>query len=196
MASTNTPPPPTFTFTSDASLKEYTVSLKTYLDAHPEFDCIATGALVFHTDPVLGDQILIQKRAAHDSMPGRWETPGGACDPEDESILHGAARELWEESGLVAEHVIALVGGEHIFFTRRNQRVSKFNFEVRVRTEGDGVAPTVTVDENEHSAFLWATEEECRAGRKGEVVLTFTTQRQEKAILEGFELRKARNAGP
>jgi 8-oxo-dGTP pyrophosphatase MutT (NUDIX family) len=192
MAYTNAPP--TFSFTSDASLKEYTVPMKTYLESHPEYDAIATGALVFHTDPVRGDEILLQKRAAHDSMPGRWETPGGACDLDDETILHGAARELWEESGLVAEHVICRVGGEHVFFTRRNQRVSKINLEVRVKTEGTGVAPTVTLDLNEHSAFVWATEEECRAGRKGDIMLNVTTKEQERVIFEGFKQRKARNA--
>jgi 8-oxo-dGTP pyrophosphatase MutT (NUDIX family) len=185
---------PTFSFTSDASLKEYTVPLKTYLESHPQYDAIATGALVFHTDPARGDEILLQKRAVHDSMPGRWETPGGACDLDDESILHGTARELWEESGLVAEHVLCRVGGEHVFFTRNNKRVSKINFEVKVKTEGTGVAPSIALDLNEHSAYVWATEEECRAGRRGDVVLNITTKEQKKAILEGFEQRKARNA--
>lgn len=200
MATTYTPPPPPplFKFTTDVSVKEYTMAVKNYLDAHPEYDAIATGALVFHTDPDQGDQILVQKRAAHDSMPGRWETPGGACDLDDESILHGAARELWEESGLVVEHVIGLVGnpGEHVFFTRRNKRVCKLNFEVQVKTGGTGLAPKVTLDTNEHSEFVWATEEQCRARRKGDVELRFTTKDQEKIIFEGFEKRKARNAAP
>lgn len=39
-------------------------------------------------------------RLASDEDPNKWEPPGGACDDDDESILHAATRELWEEAGL------------------------------------------------------------------------------------------------
>jgi 8-oxo-dGTP pyrophosphatase MutT (NUDIX family) len=189
-----TQPIPKFVFRTDDSLKPYTVSLRDFLDTHPEYDAIATGALVFYTNPEGVPHLLIQKRSEHDSMPGRWETPGGGCDLDDESILHGAVRELWEESGLVAEAVVARAGGEHVFFTRRGQRVSKFNFVVRVKEAGEqqpGLPPAVTLDPNEHQAYLWATEEECRAGRKGDVEVKFTTKGQEDAIWAGFAYQKA-----
>lgn len=187
------PPPPSVVFRSDDSLGEFSVSMREYLAAHPEFDLIATGALVFHTTPDGKVHLLVQKRSAHDSMPGRWETPGGGCDPEDESILHGVVRELWEESGLVAEEVAAQVGPVHVFFTRRGMRVGKFNFEVKVRVGGGGSAvafPEVRLDPEEHDAFVWATEEECRAGRKGDLLLKFTTKGQEDAIWEGFRRKR------
>ena len=81
-------------------------------------------------------------------MPLLWEVPGGACDFEDESLLHAVARELCEESGLRARRVEALVlvdgpgsgsasgpgsgGGSgsglgDVFFTRRGKR-SEFFF--------------------------------------------------------------------
>ncbi|KAH8902876.1 hypothetical protein BR93DRAFT_931732 [Coniochaeta sp. PMI_546] len=190
---TLTEPLPIFTFAVDDSVKEFTVPLREYLDSHPQFDAIATGCLVFWPSSPPGGgplHLLLQKRSAHDSMPGRWEIPGGGCDHEDESILHGAVRELWEESGLVATAVVARVGGEHVFFSRRGMRIGKFNFEVEVEGGTGEEPPVVRLDANEHEDYVWATEEECRAGRKGETELRFTTKGQEDAIWEGFRRRK------
>ncbi|OIW22779.1 hypothetical protein CONLIGDRAFT_650220 [Coniochaeta ligniaria NRRL 30616] len=188
--STPTHPPPKFTFTTDLSLSEFTIPMRDYLATHPQYDAIATGCLVFWLSPLGILHLLVQKRSAHDSMPGRWEIPGGGCDHEDESILHGAARELWEESGLVAAAVVGRVGGEHVFFSRRGMRIGKFNFEVEVEGGRGDEPPEVRLDANEHEAYVWATEEECRAGRKGETELRFTTKGQEDAIWAGFERRK------
>jgi 8-oxo-dGTP pyrophosphatase MutT (NUDIX family) len=178
--------------------------MENYLSRHPEFHAVAVGALVFsdvapsHVPPggpdaASGtcDHILLIQRAASDSMPLLWEIPGGACDPDDESILHGMGRELWEESGLVLTAVVGRAGGDVVFFTRRGLPVCKHTFEVEVRAEA-GTLPDVTLDPNEHQAYLWATEDECRAGRKGDVELKFTTKDQENCILEGFRLRNAR----
>ena len=43
-------------------------------------------------------------------MSNRWEVPGGAVDLEDETILHGVAREAWEESGLKVTAIGPQVG--------------------------------------------------------------------------------------
>ena len=151
--------------------------------------------------------MLLVQRAAHDSMPLRWEIPGGACDLEDETILHGLARELWEEAGLKMTGVVRQVGGEYVFLTRRGMGVSRVTFEVEVETpastESEGglqkeTLPEVVLDPNEHARFLWATEEEVRTGRvavlggsgEAEVVdVDFTTKHQRAAILLGFKLR-------
>lgn len=193
-----TEPLPKFDFTLDPSLKEFTVSLKSYLASHPEYDAIGTGCLVFHTPPPPSGtppHLLVQKRAAHDSMPGRWEIPGGGCDYEDESILHGAVRELWEESGLVAARVKARVGGEHVFFSRRGMRISKVNFMVEVEGGAGEGPPEVRLDANEHEDYSWVTEEEARAGRKGEVEMMFTTRGQEEVIWEGFRSQRGETEG-
>lgn len=87
--------------------------------------------------------------------------------------------------------VLARAGGDIIFFTRRGQRVCKYTFEVEVHAE-PGAVPDVTLDPKEHQSYLWATEDECRARRKGDVELKFTTREQEASILEGFRSRKAR----
>src|SRR4051812_13959310 len=103
VADSSTLPP--FSFTTDPSVAKFAVPLKEYLDANPQFDGICTGALVFDG----ADRILLVQRAAHDSMPSRWETPGGACDLDDATLLYGVARELWEEAGLTARRVGRLV---------------------------------------------------------------------------------------
>lgn len=150
-------------------------------------------------------------------MPLRWEIPGGAVDPEDESFLHGVAREMWEEAGLVPKRMVCQVGDEkkpHVFLTRSGKVVLKISVEVEVdegsgvKQEGNGEVegkwrglPKVVIDPNEHVRFVWATEEECRTGEvevdgeggeREELKLVFTTKEQKETILEGFEGRRKR----
>jgi len=176
--------PPTFSFTTHPSVAKFAVPMKQYLEANPQFDGLVVGALVYDA----AGRLLLLQRAAHDSMPSRWEVPGGACDWEDETILHAAARELWEESGLTPRRLGRIVrcGAEDgvVFFSRRQRRYCKYSFEVEV--EGY----EVTLDPNEHQAFVWASEDECRAHKAGDAQLRFTTWEQEESIMEGFRMRK------
>ena len=192
------PPAPPFIFTHSPTLSPFNVSAKAYLSSRLRDEDFATGALVFDAH----NRILLLQRAAHDSMPNRWEVPGGAVDDDDESILHGVARELWEESGLKIKRVERLVGlgGEdgYVFETRRGLKVRRFSFVVDVELNGDGKGE-VTLDPDEHQRFSWASEEECRRKKVesgGEVVaIEFTTEAQEKIIMEGFQLRKEAKGG-
>ncbi|MET0627239.1 MAG: NUDIX hydrolase [Acidimicrobiia bacterium] len=59
------------------------------------------GALVESPDGLL----LVQNRRRNGSLD--WSTPGGVIDATDESLLHGLAREVEEETGL---HVTAWEG--------------------------------------------------------------------------------------
>jgi 8-oxo-dGTP pyrophosphatase MutT (NUDIX family) len=59
-------------------------------------------------------RLLIVRRALTDSMPGCWEVPGGGTDPDDETLLHGAAREVAEETGLVVDEFLAVVPLVHV----------------------------------------------------------------------------------
>ncbi|POR38203.1 Uncharacterized protein TPAR_01588 [Tolypocladium paradoxum] len=194
----NGPSPPAFDFTFDASVAGFNVPLKTYLASHPEFDAVATGALVTSRHESGSLQLLLIQRAAHDSMPSRWEVPGGACDLDDATLLHGLARELWEETGLVLRRVVGRVVGRgsggalgrgaedgDVFFTRRALRVVKYSFLVDVEQP-----PDIKLDANEHQRFLWATEEECRAGRAGDVDIKFTADPQKATIMEAFRAGK------
>ncbi|KAI2636276.1 NUDIX hydrolase domain-like protein [Hypomontagnella submonticulosa] len=168
-------------FTSSSSLANFQLPLRAYLEAHPEFWGIAVGAFVFNPE---GRMLLVQ-RAAHDSMPLKWEIPGGACDYEDESLLHAVARELWEESGLRAKSIVTIVGEGVPFALRNGRRMCKYSF----LTEVEGY--DVKLDPNEHQAFLWVTEKEARAGKCGDVKFKYTFKEQEASVYEAFELVKS-----
>lgn len=188
-------------FTHQPAVAALHVPAKEFLSTRPLVSGAATGALVFSRAVGGQDRVLLIQRAAHDSMPLRWEIPGGACDLEDETMLHGLARELWEEAGLRLKSVVRRVGQEQAFLTRRGLAVVKVTFEVEVEvegSEGEGL-PEVVLDPNEHVRFLWATEEECEAGRvaargdtgEDEVAeIKFTTADQRAVILLGFKLRR------
>ena len=125
-------------------------------------------------------------------MPNRWETPGGAIDYTDETILHGVAREVFEEAGLRTSKMLNRVGpgdGHTVFSSRKGLKICKFSFEVEVES-----TEVVKLDPEEHQDYLWVTEEDCRnhrLEREGKVVeFEFTRQAQEDTILEGFRLRK------
>jgi 8-oxo-dGTP pyrophosphatase MutT (NUDIX family) len=182
------PPRPALSFAFSSSVSPFNVHVKAYLASHEEYEAIATGALVFDSR----DRLLVLQRAAHDSMPHLWEVPGGACDEDDETILHGVTREVWEESGLKVNAPRQRVGPDdgYVFFTRKGLKVCKYTFETEVEsTEG------VKLDPNEHQNYVWVTEEECRSHKveDGNSVaeIKFTTPAQEATILEGFRSRKA-----
>lgn len=187
--------PPTFTF--GPGLESYNETMSDFLRSHPVQDNIrlqgfATGTLVIN--PQTSKMLLVQ-RAPHDSMPLLWETPGGAVDKEDKSIMHGAARELYEEAGLVATRIVEVVGGRQSFFTRRGRSIGKVNFLVEVEVHGkdhgeDGVE--VKLDPNEHVQHVWVSEEEARAKKAGNIDLAYTTRHQEETIYQAFQIWKAR----
>lgn len=180
------PPMPVLPFAISSSISSFNVPVKVHLSLHKEYDAIAGAALIFDSK----DRLLVLQRAGHDSMPHLWEIPGGACDLEDETILHGVAREVWEESGLVVSALGQQVdsGNDHVFFSRRGLKICKYTFEAEVvNTEA------VKLDPNEHQNYLWVTEEQCRDGKveTGRSVLDikFTTPAQEAIIYQGFRLR-------
>jgi 8-oxo-dGTP pyrophosphatase MutT (NUDIX family) len=181
------PASPSLAFTCSSSLSAFAISVKEYLSLHPEFEGIAGGALVFDSQ----NRLLILQRAPHDSMPNLWEVPGGACDLEDESILHGIAREVWEESGLKVTALKRQIGpadGQVFFTITKGLKVCKLTFEAEVES-----MEVVKLDPNEHQRYLWVSEEECRSHRverEGELVeIKFTRPAQEDTVLEGFRLR-------
>jgi 8-oxo-dGTP pyrophosphatase MutT (NUDIX family) len=178
-------------FTIHPSVNSFNVTPQTYLASHPDarFNFLATGSIVFdHSTDV--PRILLVQRASSDSMPNLWETPGGACDDTDGSILQAVARELREEAGLEATSMVQQVGEPQLFTSRSGKKICKHYFLVTVKQEKDR-PPQVTLDPDEHQSFVWASESEVRARRVGHVELAFTTQQQADAVLEGFQvLRK------
>lgn len=181
---------PAFKFSTHPSTSPFLVSCETFLSTSTRdlpYAFIATGAILF--DASEKPRILLIQRAAHDSMGSRWEIPGGGCDNDDTDILHGVARELWEETGLIATRIGPRVGGDHLFSTRSGKVVCKFNFLVEAEKNDDGHYE-VKLDPNEHEAYVWAGEEEIKAYKVGNTKLEFTTREQEQVILEAFQARK------
>ncbi|KAI8960378.1 NUDIX hydrolase domain-like protein [Daldinia sp. FL1419] len=177
-------PPAPAPFTSPDSLVAFKLPLKAYLQKNPQFNSVAVAAFVFNDE----GKLLVVQRAAHDSFPLLWEVPGGACDYEDESLLHAVARELWEESGLRAKSIVAAVGEGISIPYRGNRLMFKCSFLTEVEHYD------VKLDPNEHQAFLWVTEEEARAGKCGDVEFKYTTKEQQCIVYEAFKLNNDRRA--
>jgi 8-oxo-dGTP pyrophosphatase MutT (NUDIX family) len=107
-------------------------------------------------------------------MPGCWEGPGGACEPEsDKTLLDSLVRETLEESGLHVSRVVDLVAVDCWEHHRRSGdmiRIIKYSFIVDVHEntkELQGSRQPVSLsqipvhlDATEHQAFDWATEDD------------------------------------
>jgi hypothetical protein len=117
MAASSAAERPKCVFTYHSSASPFAVSLQTYLAEHsdPRYSYVAIGALVFDKLESTKSRVPLLQRSAGDSMPSRWEVPGGGCDDIDESILHAVARELWEEAGLKATFIGQPIGSLHFF---------------------------------------------------------------------------------
>ena len=183
---------PPFKFTKHPSISSLAVTSQTYLSDHPDckFKYIATGAIVYDNPESKYPRILLIQRSALDSWPNRWEIPGGACDDDDESILHGVARELWEESGLVAAKIGPVVGDAHQFVSSSGRHVGKFIFVVEVDRSAEGGILEVKLCSTEHQRFVWAKEDEVRAMKVGGIKLEFTSADLEATVLGAFKLRR------
>ncbi|KFA53789.1 hypothetical protein S40293_01666 [Stachybotrys chartarum IBT 40293] len=179
---------PAFTFADP--LAKWQITAQQWLAANnSNLNGIATGVIVF--DP--SGRVLLIQRAITDSMPNRWEFPGGAVDPEDESLLHGAARELWEESGLVATRFTFFVPetpGTEVgtMFTNRNgtKHFCRFTFIAEVEDW-----EKVVLDPKEHQDYVWATEEEVREQKIGEREIPITMPPIQALLLEAFRIRQS-----
>lgn len=177
---------PTFNFISHSSVSSFAVPYEDYISNHAaensKHKFIAVGALVFNNSTA--NRILLLQRAANDTMPNLWEIPGGACDKEDPSILHGAVRELWEESGLLATSIGPQVGEPHLFKSRSGKEVCKFNFLVEAEMNEEGKLGVKLSEE--HQDYVWATEEEVKVRKVGGL-LKFTSRAQEEVVLQAFK---------
>ena len=184
----------TVEFTVNQSVAAFSVRMQTYVAQNPNHELglnyrwLAVGAYVI--DDARPPRILLIQRAESDSMPGRWEVPGGSVDDEDATVLHGVARELFEEAGLRATEIGPRIGDDHVFMTRSGKLVCKFGFLVETKKGSDGKMH-VKLDPNEHQNNLWVTEEEIRAYKTANVDLEFTNETQRQSILLAFESRKS-----
>ncbi|EOA84028.1 uncharacterized protein SETTUDRAFT_164342 [Exserohilum turcica Et28A] len=172
-----------------ADLQEFAVSEAEYLGQHAEYHVLVTGAAVFNKE---GKLLLVQRAADETAFPNYWEIPGGKVDDTDESILHAAARELKEETGLEARRVVRKVDSFTFVVERAGRPATKFLkmiFEIEVdRAEGSAVV----LDAIEHQQFVFASEDEVAGERVGDVQLEYISARNKAVKLEAFRLRGAR----
>ncbi|KAI0533674.1 NUDIX hydrolase domain-like protein [Xylaria digitata] len=170
------------------SVDEFAVSKQAYLAAHPEvsFSCIAASTLVIDARAASGPCILLLQRAASDDDPNKWEPPGGACDDNDKSILHAAARELLEEAGLQTCHISGPVINRYFFNLDDGREVCRFYFAVGVKADSDA-PPAVRLNPEEHQGFVWATEDEVKARKVDNIDLEFTEETVVRTVLMAFQ---------
>ncbi|KAL6921426.1 hypothetical protein ACHAPO_004874 [Fusarium lateritium] len=196
------PPSPPLSYMIPPSLNAFTSKPAEFRASHPPIQHLIAGALV--TNP--RGQILLLRRAAHDSWPLLWEVPGGSVDDVDADLVAGAVRELWEEAGLRAKAVKGVVGIAPIEEPMPDDPLEKdleVLYDMLVFRADDGVWGKLTVwvdvescedveiDEDEHAEFAWVTEEEAlrstfKDGRK----LDFVSEGVRRNVLEGFRLWK------
>lgn len=182
--------PPLFNFEFDSSLSAWNVPLQQWLKDHEsKLDGICVGIVVFNDK----GRVLLIQRASHDSLPNKWEIPGGAVDDEDPSLLYGAARELWEETGFIVKrfnHFVPESGGVvmgQVFTNRHGTRsFCRLSFEVNI----DESCGDVTLDPEEHQAFVWASNEEVRQQRIGDRYIPLISPQMQSVVLEAFRLRQ------
>lgn len=195
---------PAFTISSVLRSSIYDAPVQTYLSANPTVtNPLASAAVFYHHDEEPAPRVLLLQRAPADTLPLKWEVPGGSVDMGiggDASLIHGAVRELHEETGLVARHVVRTLGVHREFYEEvvgenRTLTWRMVIFEVEVDLEeggmgmglGEGSLPRIKLAPEEHVQYLWCSEEEIRAGRCGNVELEFTHPDWTGIILGAFD---------
>ena len=190
------PSPQPIQITIPPALRQHTIPLSTFLTRNPQYTNLVIGSLIFHpptpTHPIR--LLILQRASTEHAFPNLWEVPGGSSDPEDPTILHSAAREMFEETGLRLMRFVREVGKGVEFVTGQTRWV-KLSFEIEVvemhGRKGDGEMDDVeiTLDPEEHQDHTWVTEQEIREDR-----YPIITTKQKEVMLEGFRLRKAEDA--
>lgn len=106
----------------------------------------AANIVVKHSET---EEFLVVQRSVHDTLPLRWEFPGGGVD-EGEGIREAALRELAEETGLEGE---VLNRGDSDTVELRERFLEIHVFEVKVEEKDVKLS-------REHRDFQWVSKEE------------------------------------
>jgi 8-oxo-dGTP pyrophosphatase MutT (NUDIX family) len=178
--------PASTSLTIAAHLQPYQLPPATYLLTNNSNE-IPVSHLVASAVIIHSNRVLLLQRAAHAFQPLLWELPGGRCESRDESVIAAAVRELWEESGLVAQKVIDVVG-EYAWLDR-GEVWKKITFLVDVGDgDGGGGGLRVEIDSREQAGFVWATREDVCRDWCGDVGLRWTSEEQKGMVLDAFSL--------
>ncbi|KAI9695296.1 MAG: hypothetical protein M1836_006934 [Candelina mexicana] len=188
---------------NDAVNNTTTPSSSTTQTPHPSnTTTTATSSSPTPSTPSEEPHLLLIQRSTHDSLPNKWEIPGGSCDPTDPTLFHSLAREVFEETGLHVTRIVRKIG-QGIRFQTGNPRAKrppkswlKLSFEVDVDEVGragnynvlDSIP--VVLDPKEHQSHLWVSLEDVLAACKGIGDLALTSRDNTDVLVEGFRLRR------
>ncbi|KAJ7211329.1 NUDIX hydrolase domain-like protein [Mycena pura] len=147
-------------FTFDDSLKKYSISQAGFLKTlGSQSDKLIVGIVISQND-TRGSRILVVQRAATERhYPDSYEIPGGKVEAEDETVLHAAVRETFEETGLQVVHFVGEFQPLTYTLERRSdgKPVTYLQLNFVANTEGPH---KVTVNPTEHQAYKWVAEDE------------------------------------
>ncbi|KAI9752791.1 MAG: hypothetical protein M1835_001065 [Candelina submexicana] len=151
--------------------------------------------------PSAEPHLLLVQRSANDSLPNRWEIPGGSCDSTDPTLFQSLAREVFEETGLHVTRIVRKIG-PNIRFQTGNPRAKrplkswvKLSFEVEVeevmRADNIVVLDSIPVvlDPKEHQSHMWVSLMNVLSARKGMRNIALTSKENTDVMIEGFRLR-------
>lgn len=201
------------------TLQSFTIPLGSFLERNTQYDRLVCSAFIFspatchHHHHALANEastpsrLLLLRRAFTDTaFPDLWEVPGGSVDKDDPTILHGLAREVFEETGLRLTRFVRLVGDAIKWTTTEKGgavKWLKFSFEIEVSEVGalkTGVdeqdvegylrSLPVDLDPHEHQDHAWVTEKEVRAFYEEGIGKKIVSKEQAGKMLEAFELRR------
>lgn len=111
---------------------------------------VAVYGAIFNSN----NQLLIVKRADHDTMPGMWEIPGGSLE-YNEKVDDAIAREVKEEAGLDVDvlHPILVHSGPSSRVPEK--QVLRIAFECLIKDQNQVI--TLSPD---HSEYKWMSLED------------------------------------
>ncbi|KAL8926587.1 MAG: hypothetical protein Q9172_001715 [Xanthocarpia lactea] len=207
------------------ALDSFTVPLGSFLGKNPQYNRLRCAAFIFapatchHHHHAQTSQatipprlLLLRRSSAETDFPDLWEVPGGSIEADDPTVLHGLAREVFEETGLRLTRFVRLVGEDIKGSTSQEEKTVskpgdpkrvKLGFEIEVSEIGvlesdtnerdvDGYLRSlpVTLDPHEHQDQAWVTEQEVRVFYEEGVGRPMVSKEQAGTMLEAFNLRR------
>ncbi|KAL8999954.1 MAG: hypothetical protein Q9169_001360 [Polycauliona sp. 2 TL-2023] len=199
------------------TLQSFMIPLGSFLANNTQYDRLVCSSFIFApatchhhnhahaNEATVPSLLLLLRRSSTDSaFPGLWEVPGGSIDKDDPTILHGLAREVFEETGLRLTRFVRLVGDAIKWQTTEEHGTGDKpkGFEIEVSEIGASKAGSgqkdvegylrslpVDLDPEEHQDHAWVTKEEVKAFYDGGVGKEIVSKEQAGKMLEAFGLR-------
>lgn len=115
---------------------------------------ITVAAFIHHTFDGVEKVFMPRRAATKKFLPNIYELPGGHVD-FGEDIVDGLRREVQEELGMAIT-----VGDPFAVFTYMNEIKQSHSIEVIYFAQFKGDLATITLQMEDHSAYVWLAESE------------------------------------